>query len=127
MRLRRAVTVGLITLALGDRGEMLEVARDRFDGLVVAGFGAGHVPSWLVEPLAAIAADKPVVLASRTGSGPLLQDTYHGPGSESDLGRRGLISAGFFDPAKARLLLHGLLADGADRARVTKTFAELGR
>jgi L-asparaginase len=127
LRLRRTVTVGLITLALGDRGEMLEVARDRFDGLVVAGFGAGHVPSWLVGPLAALAADKPVVLASRTGSGPLLRDTYHGPGSESDLARGGLISAGFFDPAKARLLLYGLLADGSDRARVAATFAELTR
>jgi L-asparaginase len=29
------------------------------------------------------------------------------------------------DAPKARLLLHALLADGADRARVEKTFAAL--
>lgn len=123
LRLRRAATVGLITLALGDRGELLDSVNDRFDGLVIAGFGAGHVPSWLVEPLTRLAARMPVVLASRTGSGPMLQATYPGLGSESDLLRRGLISAGFLHPVKARLLLYGLLADGADRTRIAETFA----
>ncbi|GGV15804.1 asparaginase [Streptomyces spectabilis] len=125
LRLRNAARVALLTLAIGDGGELLEAVDDGFDGLVVAAFGAGHAPQWLVEPLAARAARMPVVLASRTGAGPLLSETYRGPGSEADLLSRGLISAGSLDAPKARLLLHALLADGADRRAVEAAFHRL--
>ncbi|WP_418956459.1 asparaginase [Streptomyces tritici] len=123
--------VALVSLSLGDGGELLDAVDDRFDGLVVAAFGAGHVPSWLVGPLEALAARMPVVLASRTGSGATLSHTYRGPGSEHDLLHRGLVPAGPLDPAKARLLLHALLSSGAkgpagyDRPRITAAFAHL--
>ncbi|QDQ11168.1 asparaginase [Streptomyces spectabilis] len=125
LRLRSAARVALLTLAVGDGGELLEAVDDRFDGLVVAAFGAGHVPQWLVGPLAARAARMPVVLASRTGAGPLLGETYRGPGSEADLLSRGLISAGSLDAPKARLLLHALLSDGADRQAIQGAFHRL--
>ncbi|MEU6989087.1 asparaginase [Streptomyces sp. NPDC046465] len=125
LSLRGPARVALVTLALGDRGELLDAVDDRFGGLVVAAFGAGHVPTWLVEPLTALAARMPVVLASRTGAGPLLSETYKGPGSEYDMLGRGLLSAGPLDAPKARLLLHALLADGADHAQVADAFRAL--
>ncbi|MFD5325857.1 asparaginase [Streptomyces sp. NPDC127092] len=129
LRLDPDVRVALLTLSLGDRGELLDAVADRHGGLVVAAFGAGHVPAWFVEPLAALAERMPVVLASRTGAGATLSDTYRSPGSEYDLLHRGLIPAGPLAPAKARLLLHALLSSGArgpagyDRPRISAAFA----
>jgi L-asparaginase len=121
-----AARVALVTLGLDDDGVLLEGLADRVDGVVVAALGAGHVPFGLVDPLVELVGRVPVVLASRTGAGSVLTRTYGFPGSESDLVARGLIPAGFLDPAKARVLLRRLLAGGADAARVRAAFAVAG-
>jgi len=123
-----AVRVGLVTMALGDDGAMLRAAADAgvLDGLVVAGFGAGHVPPGVAEVLYELASRMPVVIASRTGAGTVLEGTYGWVGSEIDLTSRDVISAGFLDPPKARLLLHLLVSRGATRADVVAAFAAAG-
>jgi L-asparaginase len=120
------VRVGVVPMALGDDGELLRRVGDGFDGLVLAGVGAGHVPDRVVPVVAEVAARIPVVLASRAGAGAMLTRTYAYPGSELDLISRGLIPSGFLDPYKARVLLHLLLAGGADRAEIGSTFERFG-
>jgi L-asparaginase len=92
-------------------------------GIVIAGFGVGHAPSWAAELIGALAARTHVVLASRIGAGEVFSGTYGYPGSESDLLARGCIGAGYLDALKARVLLALLLADGADRDRIRDAFS----
>lgn len=123
---RREVRTAVVTIALGDDGTLIEAAGEHADGLVIAALGVGHVPEQTVPALERLARRIPVVLASRTGAGPVHQHTYGFPGSETDLLTRGLITAGHLAPLKARLLLHALLTAGADRERIADTFAQAG-
>lgn len=122
----RPAEVGLYTVVLGDTGILLDGLADRLDGLVVAGFGVGHVPANLVEKLASLASRIPVVLASRTGAGSVVSSTYAFPGSESDLFDRGLICAGYLDPLKSRILLRYLVSAGCSREDIQSAFRLAG-
>jgi L-asparaginase len=123
-----APRVALLETHLGDRGDLLRlVADDGYDGIVLAGFGAGHVSAALAEVVDGVVGRCPVVLASRTGGGPVLTRTYGFVGSEQDLLARGIVPAGWLDPRKARLLLWALLAAGADDGTVRETVTARGR
>ncbi|NKY87542.1 asparaginase [Nocardia veterana] len=125
-RSRNDLRIPILTITLGDDGSALHALADHIDGLVVAALGAGHVPAHLVPALETLAAKIPVVLASRTGAGSVLETTYGFPGSERDLLARGLASAGYLDPIKARILLHTLLSATNDRPTIHAAFAAAG-
>jgi len=115
--------VALLTCVLGDDDRLIgQVEALGYAGLVLAAFGGGHVPADVVPALGDLASRLPVVLASRTAGGEVLQQTYGFPGSERDLLAHGLIPAGFLDGLKARILLSLLLAAGIDLDGVREAF-----
>lgn len=118
--------IGLYPVTLDDDGTLLRGIEHSHHGLVVAGFGVGHVPAALAPVLGRIAAAVPVVLASRTGAGPVLSGTYGAVGSERDLRERGLIGGGYAHPYQARVLLRLLVAAGASPDAIAEAFTDLG-
>lgn len=123
--------VALLKMSIGDDGRLLEYVTDAgYRGLVIEGFGGGHVTRHIAESpvLQRLAGSMPVVLSSRAGAGEPLRATYAGfPGSEVDLLQRGLISSGALDGVKSRVLLTLLLAGGADHGAVRDAFSQHGR
>ncbi len=118
--------VALLVTSLGDDGRLVpQVKQLGYAGLVMEAFGGGHVPPQVADRLGELAAEMPVVLASRTGSGDMLRHTYGFKGSESDLLSRGLISANWLDGPKARIFLLLLLRADASREEIAAAFAEL--
>lgn len=119
--------VALIRLGLGDDCRILSTLPGLgFAGVVVEAFGGGHVPVEAMPLLEKIVAEVPVVLASRTGAGEVLWDTYRFPGSEIELMNIGLIRAGALDGLKARLLLSVCLGAGYDRAGLAHAYRIVG-
>ena len=118
--------VCLITMSLGDDGHLLGAVDENVAGVVIAGFGAGHVPAALAERIGGIAARVPTVLTTRVDSGPSTTRIYGYPGSEQDLLGRGLISGGLLHPLKARILLRELLTSSVDTATIAEAFAAAG-
>jgi L-asparaginase len=120
--------VALVRLALGDDGRLLSVLPQLgYKGAVIEAFGGGHVATATVEFLRELVAQMPVVLASRTGTGEVLSNTYRFPGSEIELLEMGLLRAGALDGIKARILLSLCLARGDSRDGIAQAFASAGR
>lgn len=111
--------VELVWAAAGSDGLLVEASAAVADGIVVAGTGGGHAPKSMAESLErAVASGVPAVLASRCVSGPVLEGTYDGPGSETHLIGAGLLPAGDLSPLKARLRLLTALSLGLDPEEV---------
>lgn len=111
--------VALVEAGLDDDLALLDgLAAAGYSGCVLAGVGGGHVPQATVGRVEALAARMPVVLASRTGAGAVLERTYGYPGAEIDLVGRGLVPAGALNARKARLALILALVFGTEVSQV---------
>ena len=77
--------------------------------------GGGHTPERATATVIRLAQAMPTVVASRTGGGPMLRQTYGGPSSEIALRKAGLIWGGRLHPLKARMLLETCLRAGLER------------
>ena len=86
-----------------------------YDALVVSAFGAGHVSVEWVDLIEQVTTEIPVLVASRTGSGPTAEASYGFIGSEMDLIDRGALMCGFLCPYKARILIWLLIGCGHAR------------
>ncbi len=110
--------VPVLTVALGQSARALDAVSAGADALVIAGLGAGHVPGWWAESVGHIAARIPVIMTSRTFSGPALVETYGAVGAEVDLQRRGVVMGGYLRATQVRLLVMTMLATGASRESI---------
>ena len=91
-----------------------------YEGLVIAGFGAGHVSEQWSTVLEPIAAQMPIIVSTRCGAGSTASDTYGFKGGEIDLINKGLHMGGCLCPRKARILLWLLI--GSDSAHELSRF-----
>jgi L-asparaginase len=122
-----APTIAIVGTGLGDGGEMAKhIENKKFSGLVIEAMGAGHLSEQAASAYETLAGSMPVVFASRTNGGMVLENTYGFPGSESDLLSRGLIRAGWLTAPKARLLLALCLMNGLDMDKIRNAFAKFG-
>jgi L-asparaginase len=97
--------VALIPLVLGDDGALLELARPRFDGLVLEAFGRGNAPPGILPALRRwLNEGKPVVLATRCPYGEVGGE-YAFEGGGGSLLRMGVQPAGPRVPSLARFEL----------------------
>lgn len=119
--------VAQVALGLGEDGRLLKALPGLgYQGAVIEGMGAGHVPAVTVQALSSLAKQMPVVLTSRVRAGRVFTATYGFPGSEMDLIANGLLPGGFLTAAKARLLLSLLLTMRADSEEIKAVFTQAG-
>lgn len=120
--------VALVSAGVSDDLALLAgLTSSGYDGVVLAGVGGGHVAADAVAQVERTAAEMPVVLCSRIGTGPAPTATYGYPGGEIDLLSRGLIPGRLLSPVKARLLLTLLLGVGLAGDELREAFDRYAR
>jgi len=98
-----ASPVDIVYAYAGADSTLLDAARAKGRGVVIAGMGRGNVPPPMVDGIDRwIAEDKPVVMSSRASRGRVGQ-TYGYPGGGRRLSERGVIFAGARRPQQARI------------------------
>ncbi|MEP6551055.1 MAG: asparaginase [Gemmatimonadales bacterium] len=105
--------IALVPMVVGDTGELLDLARPKHDGVVVAAFGSGNVPPGAVPAIARwIEEGKPVVLGTRCPTG-VVSPLYAFDGGGARLVAMGVIPAGPRALSQARMELMIAVSAGA--------------
>ncbi len=114
--------VALVEACLSSGSDHLELlfSSGIYQGVVIAGFGSGHVNFEEADIIKNYAHKLPVIVATRAYSGPTSEKTYGYKGSEIDLTRSGVLMGGWLSPLKTRLLLWALLSAGHDKEEIAK-------
>lgn len=97
---------------------------ERFDGIVFAGVGAGHVSPVIARWISKWANLKAILVCRGTGAGSTAFSTYGYPGGEVELQQHGAIMAGFLSPKKARLLLWLILENGLEPKKAVADYLD---
>lgn len=120
--------LGVVTAFLGQSPSSLRaILTAPIRALLIDGFGGGHVPaSWMADIRQALER-LPVVLCSRTGVGPVLENTYDFAGSEVDLVAAGAWPSGNLDARKARIALSLLIAAGREHDQLRDDFHAIAK
>ncbi|HEX5964091.1 MAG TPA: asparaginase [Gemmatimonadales bacterium] len=97
--------IALVPMVVGDKGDMLDLARPGHDGVVVVAFGSGNVPPGAVAAIGRwLDEGKPVVLATRCPNG-TVSPVYAFEGGGARLVGMGAIPAGPRALSQARMEL----------------------
>ena len=107
--------VALVPVVVGDRGELMDLARPTHAGLVLEAFGAGNVPPGAVPAIRRwLDEGKTVVLASRCAGG-AVAPAYAFEGGGAGLVAMGVVPAGSRTPSQAKhfyAVMGGCMAAG---------------
>lgn len=118
--------VALVETCLSSGNDHLKLVFESglYQGVVIAGFGSGHVSFSEADIIEDYAGKMPVIMATRAYNGPTSQKTYGYKGSEIDLIESGVLMAGWISPLKARLLLWAFLSAGYNRKKIKKEWQQ---
>ncbi|PAF43232.1 asparaginase [Helicobacter sp. 11S02596-1] len=103
---------------------VLEWVKQTQDGLVIKGFGAGHISLEACKLIDSVIEKIPVIICTRTTDGPTAYETYGYEGAEIDLIKRGALMGGHLSGRKARLLLSAVLGAGGDM-RIVQDYLDI--
>ncbi len=117
--------VHLVKMAAGASDLFLRACVEaKVAGVVLEGSGAGNVTNAWHDPIEQLlAAEVPVVLVSRCGSGRIVP-VYGGPGGGKTLHDMGVIDGGWLSGPKARIALSLALGAGMSVDEIRAMFAE---
>lgn len=120
--------VPLLKWAAGMDDFLLRACQDAaVDGVVIEGFGLGHLPGATVPAIRELRErDIPVVMTTRCQTGPTLA-VYGGAGGGQDLLDLGVVFARHLPGPKARLLLIAAIGSGISATELARIFDHAGQ